>query len=91
MAAAFAVHVVSGITTVGFAHAWFATIDVTDVLVVLTESAVSGYLVALSCYHLGTGPKRSSAEVGEAVNHAIVAGMALVLAVHAVVTFAVYA
>ena len=53
--------------------------------------AASGFLVALTCYHLGTGPKRSGAEVGEAVNSAIVVGMALVLAVHAALTFVVYA
>ena len=65
--------------------------DARDVLVVLTKAALSGYLVALCCYHLGTGPKRSGAEVGQAVNAAIVLGMALVLAVHAALTFAVYA
>jgi len=51
---------------------------------------LSGYLVAVTCYHLGTGPKRSGADVGEAVNAAIVVGMGLVLAVHASLTFAVY-
>ena len=75
----------------GWATAYFATVDARDVLVVLTKSTLSGYLVALACYHLGTGPKRSGAEVGQAVNAAIVAGMALVLAVHAALTFVVYA
>ena len=56
-----------------------------------TKATLSGYLVALACYHLGTGPKRSGAEVGAAVDAAIVVGMALVLAVHAVLTFVVYA
>ena len=47
--------------------------------------------MALCCYYLGTGPKRSGRDVGEAVNSAIVAGTALVLAVHAVLTFWAYA
>ena len=91
MAAALAAKAVSGITMLGWATAYFATVDARDVLVVLAKSALSGYLVALCCYHLGTGPKRSGAEVGQAVNSAIVLGMALVLAVHAALTFAVYA
>jgi len=90
-AAAIAAETVSGITTVGWATAYFATVDARDVLIVLLKSTLSGYLVALTCYHLGTGPKRSGAEVGEAVNAAIVVGMALVLAVHAGLTFFVYA
>ncbi|HEX5052596.1 MAG TPA: ABC transporter permease [Planctomycetota bacterium] len=89
-AAAMAADLVSGITAVGWAEAYFATVDANDVLVVLGKTTLSGYLVALSCYHLGTGPKRSGAEVGEAVNAAIVVGMALVLAVHASLTFLVY-
>jgi ABC-type transporter Mla maintaining outer membrane lipid asymmetry permease subunit MlaE len=48
-------------------------------------------LIALCGYHLGTGPKRSGDEVGEAVNTAIVLGMGVVLGVHAVLTFAAYA
>ena len=91
LAAAFAAHSVSGITMVGWATAYFMTVDAHDVLVVLGKSTLSGYLVALCCYHLGTGPKRSGADVGEAVNAAIVVGMALVLAVHAGITFVVYA
>jgi ABC-type multidrug transport system ATPase subunit/ABC-type transporter Mla maintaining outer membrane lipid asymmetry permease subunit MlaE len=90
-AGAFAADAVSGISTVGWATAWFATVDARDVLVVLVKSMLAGYLVAITCYHLGTGPKRSSAEVGEAVNAAIVVGMALVLAVHAGLTFVIYA
>ncbi len=90
-ASAFAAEAVSGISTIGWANAYFATVDANDVLVVLTKCALSGYLVALTCYHLGTGPKRSGAEVGEAVNAAIVIGMALVLVVHAGTTFLVYA
>jgi phospholipid/cholesterol/gamma-HCH transport system permease protein len=91
LAAAFAAHSVSGITMVGWATAYFMTVDAHDVLIVLGKATLSGYLVALCCYHLGTGPKRSGAEVGEAVNAAIVVGMALVLAVHAGITFLVYA
>lgn len=81
---------VAGFTTVGWASSFFATIRASDVLVVLGKASLSGYLVALCCYHLGTGPKRSGAEVGAAVNSAIVLGMGIVLAVHAVLTFAVY-
>ncbi|MFN7588934.1 MAG: ABC transporter permease [Planctomycetota bacterium] len=86
-----AARVVSGFTTVGWATAWFASVDPRDMLVVLAKTTLSGYLIAVTCYHLGTGPKRSGAEVGEAVNRAIVVGMALVLAVHAGLTFLVYA
>lgn len=90
LAAAFAATTVAGITATGWATAWFETVDARDVLVVLAKSTLSGYLVAVCCYHLGTGPKRSGAEVGEAVNAAIVQGMALVLGVHALLTFLVY-
>ena len=82
---------VSGITTTGWAVAWFATVNARDALIVLLKATLSGYLVAVGCYHLGTGPKRSSADVGEAVNDAIVISMALVLAVHAGLTFVAYA
>jgi ABC-type multidrug transport system ATPase subunit/ABC-type transporter Mla maintaining outer membrane lipid asymmetry permease subunit MlaE len=91
LAAALAASAASGITLVGWATAYFMTVSAHDVLVVLGKSTLSGYLVALCCYHLGTGPKRSSADVGESVNSAIVIGMALVLAVHAGLTFLVYA
>ncbi|MFY9342873.1 MAG: ABC transporter permease, partial [Planctomycetota bacterium] len=90
-AGAVAAEVVSGISTVSWATAWFRSVDSRDVLVVLLKSTLAGWLVALACYHLGTGPKRSAAEVGEAVNSAIVVGMGLVLAVHSVLTFVVYA
>src|SRR5262249_25597849 len=72
------------------AAAFFHTVDATDVRVIGIKSALSGYLVAVTCYHLGTGPKRSGADVGEAVNAAIVVGMGLLLAVHASLTFTVY-
>lgn len=89
-AAALAAGWVSGISAAGWAAAYFQTVDATDVLVLLTKTTLSGYLVALCCYHLGTGPKRSGAEVGEAVNASIVQGMALVLVVHAGLTFWAY-
>jgi phospholipid/cholesterol/gamma-HCH transport system ATP-binding protein len=91
LAAAFAATTVAGVTLVGWATAYFETVDARDILVVLLKSTLSGYLVALCCYHLGIGPKRSGAEVGEAVNSAIVIGMALVLSVHALLTFLIYA
>lgn len=91
LAAAFASHAASGITANGWATAYFMTVRAQDVLVILGKSTLSGYLVALTCYHLGTGPKRSGGDVGESVNSAIVVGMALVLTVHAGLTFLVYA
>ena len=91
LASAFAAQVASGTSAASWATAYFAAIEPRDALVVLTKATLSGYLVALACYHLGTGPKRSGAEVGAAVDAAIVVGMALVLAVHAVLTFVVYA
>jgi ABC-type transporter Mla maintaining outer membrane lipid asymmetry ATPase subunit MlaF/ABC-type transporter Mla maintaining outer membrane lipid asymmetry permease subunit MlaE len=90
-AAALATRLVSGISTYGWATAWFAGVDARDALIVLTKTTLSGYLVAVSCYHLGTGPKRSGAEVADAVNAAIVLGVGLVLAVHAALTFVAYA
>lgn len=86
-----AAQAVSGITTVGWATSWFRTLDASDARIVAVKAALSGYLVAITCFHLGTGPKRSGADVGEAVNTAIVVAMALVLIVHAVATLAVYA
>lgn len=91
LAAAFAAHAASGITVNGWATAYFMTVRAQDVLVILGKSTLSGYLVALTCYHLGTGPKRSGGDVGESVNSAIVVGMALVLTVHAGLTFLIYA
>jgi ABC-type multidrug transport system ATPase subunit/ABC-type transporter Mla maintaining outer membrane lipid asymmetry permease subunit MlaE len=90
-AALLAAQYASGVTAVGWAAAFFRTVDATDLRLIVLKAALSGYLVAVTCYHLGTGPKRSGGEVGEAVNTAIVVGMGLVLAVHAVITFAVYA
>ncbi|MBK8099234.1 MAG: ABC transporter permease [Planctomycetes bacterium] len=87
----FAAQGVSGITTIGWATAWFQAVDLRDVEIVALKSALSGYLVAVTTWHLATGPKRSGGEVGEAVNAAIVIGMAAVLAVHAGLTFLVYA
>ena len=91
LAAALASSVAAGITPNGWASAYFMTVNADDVLVILAKSTLSGYLVALTCYHLGTGPKRSGGDVGESVNSAIVIGMGLVLAVHAILTFLVYA
>ena len=82
---------VSGISTLGFVQSWFRNVDAMDLRTALLKSFLSGYLVALVCYHLGTGPKRSGADVGESVNRAIVLAMGLALSVHAVLTVAVYA
>ena len=81
----------SGTPAIGFVHAWFAGLGGGEVAAVLGRSALAGGLVAVACYHLGVGPKRSSADVGAAVDRAIVAAMALVLGVHAVGTFVAYA
>jgi ABC-type lipoprotein export system ATPase subunit/ABC-type transporter Mla maintaining outer membrane lipid asymmetry permease subunit MlaE len=81
---------VSGFSTAAWASSFFAAVRASDVLVVLAKSMLSGYLVALVCYHVGTGPKRSGGEVGEATNSAIVLGMGVVLAVHAILTFVCY-
>jgi ABC-type multidrug transport system ATPase subunit/ABC-type transporter Mla maintaining outer membrane lipid asymmetry permease subunit MlaE len=81
----------SGTPADGFVQAWFAAFTGRDALVVVGKAALSGFLVAVACWHLGVGPKRSSADVGAAVDRAIVAGMAIVLLVHAVATFAEYA
>ena len=81
----------SGTTAGGFVHPWLAALTGRDAVVVVGKAALSGLLVAVASWHLGIGPKRSSADVGEAVDRAIVAAMAIVLAVHAIVTFAEYA
>lgn len=95
VAAAFAsmlaAQLVSGVTTAGWSLAFFHTIDSLDLRTVLLKSCLSGYLVAVTTYHLATGPKRSGQDVGDAVNVSIVYGMALVLIVHAGLTFLVYA
>ncbi|MCA8949902.1 MAG: ABC transporter permease [Planctomycetes bacterium] len=90
VAAAVASWLVSGFTPAGWAAAWFAAVTAQDLAVVLAKAGLSGFAAALCCYHLATGPKRSGAEVGEAVNAAIVIGMGLVLAIHAILTFVVY-
>lgn len=90
-AAMLASEVVAGTSSAGWASAFFSHVDAADLRVVVVKAALSGYLVAVTCYHLGIGPKRSGAEVGDAVNRAIVIGMSLVLLVHALLTFVVYA
>ncbi len=87
LASLFAARVVTGATTAGWATHFFMTVDVADLKVVAVKSALSGYLVAVTAYHLATGPKHSGRDVGDAVNSSIVLGMALVLAVHAGLTF----
>lgn len=81
---------VSGTSTLGFVQAWLRDVDAADLRAALGKSALSGYLVALVCYHLGSGPKRSGADVGEAVNRAIVLAMGIALFVHAALTVWVY-
>jgi ABC-type transporter Mla maintaining outer membrane lipid asymmetry permease subunit MlaE len=69
-ASLFAAATVSGATEFGWAASYFERVDARDLLVVLAKATLSGYLIALCGYHLGTGPKRSGDEVGEAVNTA---------------------
>jgi len=85
-----AAQAVSGTSTLGFVQAWFRDVDPVDLKTALAKSALSGYLVALVCYHLGSGPKRSGADVGDAVNRAIVLAMGIALFVHAALTLWVY-
>jgi ABC-type lipoprotein export system ATPase subunit/ABC-type transporter Mla maintaining outer membrane lipid asymmetry permease subunit MlaE len=87
LAALLAARMVAGTTTLGWAVHFFQTVDAVDLRMVALKSALSGYLVAITAYHLATGPKHSGRDVGEAVNASIVLGMALVLAVHAALTF----
>lgn len=86
-----ATRMVSGIATSAWAMAWFAAMEAWDLRLVLAKSALSGWFVALATWHLATGPKRSGAEVGEAVNAAVVVGMGLVLLVHGSLTLWAYA
>ena len=91
LAALWASSLVSGISTIGWSESWFRNVDAADLRLVLTKALLAGFLVAVVCYHLGSGPKRSGDDVGTAVNRAIVVGMGLALAVHALLTVLVYA
>jgi len=82
---------VSGTSAIGWALSFFASVRGSDILLVLGKSAVSGYLVGAVCYHLGMGPKRSGADVGNAVDRAIVGGTTIVLVVHSACTLWAYA
>lgn len=90
VAAAFASWLVGGFSATSWAAAWFDAVTANDLIRVMAKTALSGFATALCCYHLAIGPKRSGAEVGEAVNTAIVAGMGVVLTVHALLTFWAY-
>lgn len=82
LASLLASKMVTGVHPHGWALAFFNTVDGRDLEFGLLKTLLSGLLVALLTYHLGTGPKRSGQDVGEAVNSAIVGGMVLVLLVH---------
>jgi ABC-type multidrug transport system ATPase subunit/ABC-type transporter Mla maintaining outer membrane lipid asymmetry permease subunit MlaE len=86
LASLLAARMVTGIHPHGWAMAFFNTVDARDLEFGLLKTLLSGLLVAVLTYHLGTGPKRSGQDVGEAVNSAIVGGMVLVLAVHGSLT-----
>jgi ABC-type multidrug transport system ATPase subunit/ABC-type transporter Mla maintaining outer membrane lipid asymmetry permease subunit MlaE len=85
-AALLATRLVTGMQPQAFALSFFATVDRTDFSFGLVKTLLSGFCVSVLTYHLGSGPKRSGIEIGEAVNAAIVGGMMLVLAVHGVCT-----
>jgi len=82
---------VEGITGDAWAPAYFRTVDNLDIQGLLLKSALSGFLVAVLTYHLGTAPKRSGDDVGRSVNAAIVLGMFTVLMVHSIITYAQFA
>lgn len=82
LASLFAASLVAGTSVHGWATAFFATVDLRDLQFGLLKTVISGFLVAMLTFHLGTGPKRSGQDVGTAVNGAIVGGMVLVLLVH---------
>ena len=81
-----AARLVIGTSTVGWASAFFDSVEKSDLRFALWKSVISGFLVAVVTYHLATGPKRSGRNVGEAVNASIVLGMVVVLAVHSLFT-----
>jgi len=78
---------VAGVTADAWAPAFFRTVQGEDLLGLLLKSSLSGYLVAVLTFFLGTAPKRSGADVGRAVNSSIVLGMCIVLVVHSLITF----
>lgn len=90
LASLVAARLVAGVTTAGWASHFFLTVDGADLRSVVLKAGLSGYLVAVTTYHLATGPKHSGRDVGDAVNASIVLGMAWVLAVHATITFLRY-
>ena len=75
----------------GWAMSYFRTVEMMDMRLILLKTTISGFLVAVLTYHLGSGPKRSGREVGLAVNSSIVFGMVIVLLVHAILTIIGYA
>ena len=78
---------VAGVHADAWAPAFFRTVDNSDIRGLLLKSALSGFLVAVLTFHLGTGPKRSGDDVGRSVNSSIVIGMFTVLVVHSILTF----
>ncbi|GAB4136147.1 MAG: ABC transporter permease [Planctomycetota bacterium] len=91
LASLWAASLVAGFSARGWALSFFATVEASDLRNVLLKSALSGYLVAVTCFHLAMGPKKSGRDVGEAVNASIVLGMAVVLLVHSALTLLAYA
>lgn len=71
---------------------WYpADLDGADLRGILGKSVVSGFLVGVLTYHVGTGPKLSARQVARAVDDAIVLCVLAILGVHAAFTLALYA
>jgi ABC-type multidrug transport system ATPase subunit/ABC-type transporter Mla maintaining outer membrane lipid asymmetry permease subunit MlaE len=81
-----AYHLVTGASIHAWAAAFFRTVSRGDLQFVAVKSVLSGFLVAVSTYHLASGPKRSGRDVGNSVNSSIVVGLVVVLVVHALLT-----
>ena len=86
-----AARAVAGTTAIGWAEAFFRTVERADLRFVVGKSILSGAVVAVLTYHLAMIPKRSGRDVGDAVNSAIVSGLCAVLLVHAALTLVQFA
>jgi ABC-type transporter Mla maintaining outer membrane lipid asymmetry permease subunit MlaE len=86
LTSAFSASLVAGFSLSRWRHSYFGEVGLEDVRFILLKTLISGFLVAVSTYHLAMGPKHSGRAVGESVNFAIVGGMLTVLAVHGLLT-----
>jgi ABC-type multidrug transport system ATPase subunit/ABC-type transporter Mla maintaining outer membrane lipid asymmetry permease subunit MlaE len=86
LSSALATAVVTGHDARGWAWAFFDEVGYADHRWNLLRATLSGFLVAVTTYHLAVGPKRSGRDVGDSVNRTIVLGIFLVLGVHSIAT-----